>query len=184
MEYAKARRTTRRELLRQGSAARCAPGASPARCRDPCRGHPRNTDTRAVSAEERGGRRRPGEPCFRDGAHTSRIQRPANRATTSRRNERDHLAGDGARAMKPVRSRRLRLAVALATCGICASAWSEDFLDDWEVNGSNTLRLEHYRVRGDPNSGPYRFDGGQYFDEFNLNFVRRLYAFATVRGQV
>ena len=39
-------------------------------------------------------------------------------------------------------------------------------------------------MRGDPAAGPYAVTGGQYFDELNVSFIRRISAYDTVRAQL
>lgn len=77
-------------------------------------------------------------------------------------------------------SRLLSLSLAVTASG---GALADTSLDEWSITGSNTLRLETYQIHGDPLSGPYAFKGGQYYDELNLNFLRRLSPFDTIRGQ-
>ncbi|OGT01099.1 MAG: hypothetical protein A3F73_12140 [Gallionellales bacterium RIFCSPLOWO2_12_FULL_59_22] len=77
---------------------------------------------------------------------------------------------------------RFPLALAVLAAGV-GQAWADGLLDDWQLNGSNTLRLETYRVNGDPLAGPYRFTGGQHYDEFNVNMSRRLSPYDMVRAQ-
>lgn len=79
--------------------------------------------------------------------------------------------------------RHLPLALAVLASG-AGAAWADGLLDDWEIRGSNTLRLETYEVRGDPLAGPYRFTGGQHYDEFNLNLSRSFSPYDTVRAQL
>lgn len=78
--------------------------------------------------------------------------------------------------------RRLPLALAVLAGG-AGPARADGALDDWQISGSNTLRLETYQVRGDPLAGPYRFTGGQHYDEFNVNMWRRFSPYDTVRAQ-
>lgn len=77
----------------------------------------------------------------------------------------------------------VRLLVVMA-CGMFGKAHAENALDDWQIAGSNTLRLEHYNVQGDPLAGPYRYTGGQRFDEFNLNFLRQVTPFDKLSAQL
>lgn len=53
----------------------------------------------------------------------------------------------------------------------------------WTYDGSNTLRYEHYRVGGDPAGSPWPFTGNQPYNEFGLNFQRRISDYQTLRGQ-
>lgn len=79
--------------------------------------------------------------------------------------------------------RWLRLTLLLAGCGAAGMACADNTLDDWQIAGSNTLRLEHYSVQGDPYSGPYPIVGNQYYDEFNLNFMRQITSFDKLSAQ-
>ncbi len=83
----------------------------------------------------------------------------------------------------PARFLLRRTSVALAACALCTPALADDPAPLWQISGSNTLRLESYRVRGDPTAGPYQFDGGQYYDELNLTLLRQLSRFDTLRAQ-
>ncbi len=56
--------------------------------------------------------------------------------------------------------------------------------DDWQVNGFNTLRLETYDSDGAMAASPYPFNGGQYYNEFNLNFSKRESPYARWVGQM
>lgn len=88
--------------------------------------------------------------------------------------------------MKPrelLRQVPIRVLVVM-TCGIFGKAHADNTLDEWQITGSNTLRLESYRVQGDPLTGPYRFTGGQHFDEFNLNMTRQLSPYDSLRAQL
>ncbi len=72
----------------------------------------------------------------------------------------------------------------ITTCSMFGKAYAEKILDEWQITGSNTLRLESYRAQGDPLAGPYRFTGGQHFDEFNLNLARQLSPYDTIHAQL
>lgn len=78
----------------------------------------------------------------------------------------------------------LQLSLLLAGCGVTGLVCADDSLDDWQITGSNTLRLEHYNVRGDPYSGPYPVGGNQSYDEFNLNFLRQITPFDKLSAQL
>jgi hypothetical protein len=43
----------------------------------------------------------------------------------------------------------------------------------WHISGENTLRFDHYEVRGDKSQSPYRFEGIQGYDEFSINMTKR-----------
>ncbi len=49
-----------------------------------------------------------------------------------------------------------------------------DLLPDWDINASNTIRGEVYKSTGDTSASPYRKDGAQKYDEFNLNLARQV----------
>jgi hypothetical protein len=72
----------------------------------------------------------------------------------------------------------------LVACASGLDARAQAWLDDWQVSGTNTVRIESYGVRGDPLSGPYRFEGMQSFDELGVEALRRLSTYDTVRFQL
>ena len=53
----------------------------------------------------------------------------------------------------------------------------------WNINGTNTLRVENYRVTGDTTAAPYASLGNYGFNEINLNASRRASAFDQWRVQ-
>lgn len=53
---------------------------------------------------------------------------------------------------------------------------------DWQVSGTNTLRAENYQNEGDASKSPYLNEGGQYYDEFNLNVAREVSPYERWRG--
>lgn len=55
---------------------------------------------------------------------------------------------------------------------------------EWQVNGSNTVRVEDYDISGNAAASPYQFEGDHYYDEFNINVTRRFSAFESFRGQL
>lgn len=57
-------------------------------------------------------------------------------------------------------------------------------LEDWSISGSNTLHLEGYRVKGDESQSPFTDEGFQPYNDFDLNFARRISPFEEVRGDV
>lgn len=68
----------------------------------------------------------------------------------------------------------MRAAAILAgtlACGV-VSAHASSWWDGWSINGSNTLRIERYDIRGNPFAGPFPFDGGHQFNELGLSFSR------------
>lgn len=44
---------------------------------------------------------------------------------------------------------------------------------DWRLSGSNTLRIEHYRIDGDAAASPYAHAGTHSYNELNLGLVGR-----------
>lgn len=64
-------------------------------------------------------------------------------------------------------------AVPLAALLALPQAAPANPLDAWHLFGANTMRAEHYEVRGDRAGSPYRFEGPQAFDEFSFNLNRR-----------
>jgi len=57
-------------------------------------------------------------------------------------------------------------------------------LADLHISFSNTIRTEYYNYTGDGSASPYRYEGAEPYDEFNLNFARRKTPYDTWRGQV
>ncbi|HTT07355.1 MAG TPA: hypothetical protein VMH34_00965 [Gammaproteobacteria bacterium] len=79
----------------------------------------------------------------------------------------------------------LRCAVAAgALYTAFASADDQVPFPGWDINGSNTLRLESYDNNGDKSASPYPFDGGQYYDEYGLNFLNNETPYDTWRLQL
>jgi len=66
---------------------------------------------------------------------------------------------------------------------LIGSLLDQDFLADWNIAGTNTLRLENYGNNGDPNAETYPTEGNQFSNEFDLNFSRRKSLYETFRGQ-
>ncbi|MFK7977681.1 MAG: hypothetical protein AB8C02_16215 [Halioglobus sp.] len=56
--------------------------------------------------------------------------------------------------------------------------------DDWQIHGSNTLRVEDYDINGNVAASPYQFEGSQYYDEFNVSVTRKFSPFRNLRAQV
>lgn len=70
------------------------------------------------------------------------------------------------------------------TCALfSASCPAAEPYPGWDVSGSNTLRLETYNNSGDDSASPYPFEGGQYFDEWGANFLKRNSPYDLWRGQ-
>ncbi|MCC6144255.1 MAG: hypothetical protein IT368_10660 [Candidatus Hydrogenedentes bacterium] len=66
----------------------------------------------------------------------------------------------------------------------CGSVSADSFLDEWHVFGSNTLRASNYDAHGLKAASPYPFEGGMYYDEFNLHFMRRDTPYDFWRGEI
>ena len=75
----------------------------------------------------------------------------------------------------------LPVAVVLGAASAFAPAFAQS--GDWSVTGSNTLRLENYRIEGNPAAGPYLFGGRQAYDELNLDAQRQLSPYDLLRFQ-
>lgn len=58
-----------------------------------------------------------------------------------------------------------------------------DYLPGWEINGSNTLRIDQYGEKGDPDTSPHPFLGAQTYDDFSLNFTKQSTPYNTWRGR-
>lgn len=50
-------------------------------------------------------------------------------------------------------------------------------------SASNTVRVEQYETRGDPAGSPYRNEGTQAYDQFDLSFGNRFSSYNRLRGQ-
>ena len=57
------------------------------------------------------------------------------------------------------------------------------FMEDWNINGSNTLRSSVYSADGPGSASPYADEGDMYFDEFNIYFNKRNSRYDTLRGE-
>ena len=55
---------------------------------------------------------------------------------------------------------------------------------DWNIQGTNTVRIEDVNVDGDPANSPYPVEGTQAYNEFDLIFSKQFTPFTHVRGQV
>ncbi|MEQ9463169.1 MAG: hypothetical protein RJQ10_05880 [Haliea sp.] len=73
---------------------------------------------------------------------------------------------------------------AIAAFGIACFALEAGADPGWQVTGSNSSRIEHYDVDGAQNASPYAFEGGQAFNEFNLNLNRRFSPYRSLKGQL
>lgn len=67
---------------------------------------------------------------------------------------------------------------------LMAGTASAEGLDEWYVNGTNTVRLEDYGVHGNGLASPYPFTGIQAFDELNLNFGKTESPYDQWRGMI
>lgn len=63
------------------------------------------------------------------------------------------------------------------------AAW-DDYFSSWHINGTNTLQYEHYGVSGDGNQSPYSFEGDQWFNDFNMNFSRKVSEYESWYGNI
>lgn len=55
---------------------------------------------------------------------------------------------------------------------------------DWNVFGTNTLRIDQFDAHGPGSGSPYPFEGPQIYDEFGLSFDRQDRDYARWRGQI
>ncbi len=55
---------------------------------------------------------------------------------------------------------------------------------EWEIDGSTTVHLGHYRINGDRANSPWQFSGGHHYGEFGINLLRRESAYESWRGQI
>lgn len=55
---------------------------------------------------------------------------------------------------------------------------------NWNISGSNTLRLEQYRVDGDTAASPFQFEGFQPYNDFEASISRQISPFQELRGDV
>jgi hypothetical protein len=81
------------------------------------------------------------------------------------------------------------LALALVAAAILAwpgkagaQQWFEEFLEweplqAWDIRGSNTVRLEKYKVQGNDAASPFPFEDEQAFDELSLSGRRDVSAY-------
>ncbi|GAB5413679.1 MAG: hypothetical protein Cons2KO_12820 [Congregibacter sp.] len=65
-------------------------------------------------------------------------------------------------------------------CGVPVVAAAQD----WVISGSNSARSEYYNTEGDLSGTPYAFEGGQAFNEFNLNVANKLSGYREFKGQI
>lgn len=72
--------------------------------------------------------------------------------------------------------------LAIACLSFLGSALPEE--TQWQIQGNNTLRGEHYVNKGDVTASPFPFEDTHWFEEFNFGFNQRSSPFTTSRGQV
>ena len=58
------------------------------------------------------------------------------------------------------------------------------FMDDWHINGSNTLRGSFYDAYGPGAASPYPFEGGMLFNEFNVYLNKRNTRYDSMRAEI
>ncbi len=57
-------------------------------------------------------------------------------------------------------------------------------MEDWNINGSNTLRSSVYSADGPGTGSPYPSEGDMYFDEFNVYLNKQNSRYDTMRGEI
>ena len=65
--------------------------------------------------------------------------------------------------------------------GLCLS---KEFMDDWYIFGANTMRSSLYGAEGLGAASPYPFEGGMFYDEFNVYLSKQNSRYDTWRGEV
>jgi hypothetical protein len=65
-----------------------------------------------------------------------------------------------------------------------ADGYDLDPFPDWLISGTNTIRAETYATTGDKDSSIYSDRGGQYYNEFNIDFSRILSPFNNLKGSI
>jgi len=60
----------------------------------------------------------------------------------------------------------------------------KEFMDDWYIFGSNTVRGSVYDTHGSGAGSPYPFEGGMLFDEFNVYMSKQNSQYDLWRGEV
>ena len=58
------------------------------------------------------------------------------------------------------------------------------FMDDWHIFGSNTVRGSLYDAYGAGSGSPYPFEGDKYFDEFNVYLSKQNSQYDFWRGEI
>ncbi|MSR13772.1 MAG: hypothetical protein EXR86_04255 [Gammaproteobacteria bacterium] len=81
----------------------------------------------------------------------------------------------------------LLFALALTVSGNVTVVSADDtagVLPEWNLYGSNTLRVDHYDVYGPGAQSPYPFEGPMIYDEFGLSLDHQDCEYARWRGQI
>lgn len=76
------------------------------------------------------------------------------------------------------------LLIALSVSGAASAQDGTGYWDNWNLEGSNTLRHERYDTDGNPLASPYPFSGGQSYDEFSLNASRQFSPYERFRASI
>jgi hypothetical protein len=58
-----------------------------------------------------------------------------------------------------------------------------EVLDDWEIRGANTVRIERYMSGGNDFASPYPFLAQQAVNEFSIDFNRQISPYESWRGR-
>ena len=77
----------------------------------------------------------------------------------------------------------LAFSFAPQTESLIGNILDRDFLSQWNISGTNTIRSEHYGNNGDPDADTYSTEGNQFSNEFDLHFSRRVSLYEAFRGQ-
>lgn len=59
-----------------------------------------------------------------------------------------------------------------------------DYMNTWNISGTNTLRLEYYSNRGNEDASIFPHDGDQGLNEFSINFNKRVSPYDRYTGQI
>ncbi len=60
----------------------------------------------------------------------------------------------------------------------------DSFYSKLQITGQNTMRFDYFNTHGDKSATPYRFGGGHFYDDIQLNFSRQTEPFDSWRAQV
>ena len=63
-------------------------------------------------------------------------------------------------------------------------SFSSKLLPDWHIYGSNTLRSDIYKTKGNLAATPYRFSNTHIYDELSLNADRIFSPYNRITGQI